>query len=116
MSGKGGGGDYSMNTMTLAGIRRMEMRQAPDPTLESDTDVLIRMTTVGVCGSDIHYFTEGRIGSQVIEFPFVLGHEGAGIVERVGSGVTRVRTGQRIRIEEQSSGLHGESFFQCHFN
>lgn len=88
-----------MKTMALAGIRRMEVLQAPDPVLRKDTDVRIRMTTVGVCGSDIHYFTDGRIGSQVIEFPFVLGHEGAGIVERTGSSVTRVRVGDRVAID-----------------
>jgi L-iditol 2-dehydrogenase len=63
------------------------------------TDVLIGIKVVGVCGSDIHYFTTGRIGSQIIEFPFTVGHEAAGIVEQVGTKVTRVKPGQRIAID-----------------
>ena len=54
---------------------------------------------MGVCGSDIHYYTTGRIGTQVVKFPFTLGHEGAGIVGEVGSSVTRVKPGDRIAIE-----------------
>jgi L-iditol 2-dehydrogenase len=57
------------------------------------------MKRLGVCGSDIHYYTTGRIGSQVVEYPFTVGHEGAGLVEAVGAGVSRVKPGDRIAIE-----------------
>lgn len=67
--------------------------------MSKDTDVLIRIKMVGVCGSDIHYYTTGRIGSQVIQFPFVVGHEAAGVVEQTGKKVTRVKRGQRIAID-----------------
>ncbi len=77
----------------------MKMLTVPDPKIEKDTDVLIRMKTVGVCGSDVHYYTTGKIGSQVVEYPFPVGHESAGIVEKVGAGVSRVREGDRIAIE-----------------
>jgi L-iditol 2-dehydrogenase len=85
--------------MMLTGIRKMELNDAPTPAIVHDTDVLLRMTRVGVCGSDVHYYTEGKIGSQVVQFPFTVGHEGAGIVERVGAAVTRVKAGDRIAIE-----------------
>lgn len=75
------------------------MRDTNVPRIADDHDVLIKMSAVGVCGSDIHYFTEGRIGEQVIAFPFVIGHEGAGIVEQVGEQVTRVRVGDRIAMD-----------------
>ncbi len=88
-----------MNVMMLTGIREMEMRQVPDPMISNDTDVLIKMTRVGVCGSDIHYYTAGKIGSRKVSYPFPVGHEGAGRVEKVGSGVTRVKPGDRIAIE-----------------
>jgi len=88
-----------MKAMVLTGIRQMEMRQVPDPVIRQETDVLIRMTTVGVCGSDVHYYLTGRIGSQVVQYPFAVGHEGAGIVEKIGPGVTRVKPGDRIAIE-----------------
>lgn len=92
-----------MKAMMLTGIRRMEIRDVPAPSIVHDTDVLIRMTRVGVCGSDVHYYTEGKIGSQVVEYPFTVGHEGAGIVEAVGSAVTRVKLGDRIAIEPAMS-------------
>ncbi len=88
-----------MKAMVLTGIRQMEMRDVPDPVLENDTDVLIKMDTVGVCGSDVHYYETGQIGSQVVQYPFPVGHEGAGVVEQVGSAVTHMKPGDRIAIE-----------------
>lgn len=88
-----------MKAMRLTGIRAMEMQEVPTPAVVQDTDVLIQMTRVGVCGSDVHYYTEGKIGSQVVEFPFTVGHEGAGVVKAVGARVTKVRAGDRVAIE-----------------
>ena len=88
-----------MKATLLTGIRKFETRQVPEPEITRPTDVLIRIKMVGVCGSDIHYYTTGRIGSQIIQFPFTVGHEAAGIVEQVGNKVTRVKPGQRIAID-----------------
>ena len=88
-----------MKAMMLTGIRAMELGEVADPELRAPDDVLIRMGAVGVCGSDVHYFTNGRIGDQVVTYPFMVGHEGAGIVEAVGAAVTRVKPGDRIAIE-----------------
>lgn len=88
-----------MKAMMLTGIREMEMLDVPDPVIENDKDVLIRMKTLGVCGSDIHYYVSGKIGSQVVEYPFTVGHEGSGVVEAVGKGVSLVKPGDRIAIE-----------------
>lgn len=77
----------------------MEMFDAPKPDIKNDDDVLIRMMATGVCGSDVHYYTTGRIGSQVVQYPFPVGHEGAGIVEKVGAAVHSLRVGDRIAIE-----------------
>lgn len=92
-----------MKAAVLTGIHRFDVTDVPAPALVHDTDVLIRITTVGVCGSDVHYFTTGRIGSQVVEFPFTIGHETAGVVDRIGSKVTRVRPGQRIAVDPSVS-------------
>ena len=88
-----------MKAMMLTGIRQMEMRDITAPEIKNPNDVMIRMKIVGVCGSDVHYYVQGKIGSQVVEYPFTVGHEGAGIVEKVGTAVTKVKPGDRIAIE-----------------
>jgi L-iditol 2-dehydrogenase len=88
-----------MRSMQLTGIREMKMFEVPAPELVNKKDVLIRMTTVGVCGSDVHYYTTGKIGDQIVKYPFTVGHEGAGIVEKVGSGVTLVKEGDKVAID-----------------
>jgi L-iditol 2-dehydrogenase len=88
-----------MKTMMLTGIRQMEIQQTPDPMIINPKDVKIKMKVIGVCGSDIHYYVNGKIGSQVVKYPFPVGHEGAGEVVEVGSEVTRVKVGDRIAIE-----------------
>ena len=85
--------------MVLTGIRQMEMIEVPDPVIKNDTDVLIKMERVGVCGSDIHYYATGKIGSQVVEYPFPVGHEAAGTVVEIGSAVTHVKVGDEIAVE-----------------
>ncbi|MBK8882043.1 MAG: alcohol dehydrogenase catalytic domain-containing protein [Bacteroidales bacterium] len=88
-----------MKAMMLTGIRKMEMMDIPEPVIVNPNDVRIKMTVVGICGSDIHYYTQGQIGSQVVEYPFAVGHEGAGIVVETGSEVKRVKKGDNIAIE-----------------
>jgi L-iditol 2-dehydrogenase len=62
--------------------------------------VLIEVAAVGVCGSDVHYFTDGRIGDFVVEAPLVLGHEASGVVRALGPGTTgRLAVGQRVAME-----------------
>jgi L-iditol 2-dehydrogenase len=62
-------------------------------------EVVVRVSSVGVCGSDTHYYDHGRIGRFVMEKPLVLGHEAAGEVTDLGPGVTRLTVGQRVSIE-----------------
>ena len=88
-----------MRSFQLTDIRGMELREVPDPVIENPTDVIIRMGAVGVCGSDIHYYTTGRIGGQVVDYPFAVGHECAGTVVEVGSEVSHVTVGDRVAIE-----------------
>lgn len=88
-----------MNAFVLTGLNRMKMIKVPKPQIVNPGDVLVRMVTVGVCGSDIHYYTDGKIGSQVVEYPFTVGHEGSGIVEKVGSGVSGIKAGDRVAID-----------------
>lgn len=92
-----------MKAMKLTGIRKMEMMEAPDPKIVQPDDVLIRMKVVGVCGSDVHYYENGQIGSQVVTYPFTVGHEGAGVVAAVGPGVQTIHVGDRIAVEPAMS-------------
>ncbi len=85
--------------MQLTGIREMEMAEIPTPEIKDPKDVLVKMKTVGVCGSDVHYFLTGKIGCQVVEYPYPVGHECAGIVEKTGNAVTKVKPGDRIAID-----------------
>lgn len=62
-------------------------------------DVRIAIRTVGICGSDVHYYTHGAIGPFVVRAPMVLGHEAAGVVVEVGSAVTNLAEGDRVCME-----------------
>ncbi|MBV9850071.1 MAG: alcohol dehydrogenase catalytic domain-containing protein [Armatimonadetes bacterium] len=88
-----------MHAMKLTGLRRMVMQDVPMAAIARDTDVLIRVARVGICGSDVHYFDEGGIGTQRVEYPWAVGHEGAGVVEAIGAAVTRVKPGDRIAFD-----------------
>jgi len=88
-----------MKAIVLAGLEKLDLIDVPKPAIQHDTDVLIRMEAIGVCGSDIHYFLTGRIGNQVVEYPFRIGHEGAGVVESVGSKVSTLKPGERVAID-----------------
>jgi L-iditol 2-dehydrogenase len=79
-----------------AGDVRVEERPVPEP---GPREVLVEVTAVGVCGSDIHYYEHGRIGDFVVRAPMVLGHEPAGRVNDVGAEVTRHRVGDRVTLE-----------------
>jgi L-idonate 5-dehydrogenase len=60
--------------------------------------VLIRLGAGGICGSDLHYYYEGRNGSFVVREPLIPGHEASGVVAKVGAGVTRVKPGDKIAV------------------
>lgn len=88
-----------MKAMVLTDLLKIELVEKPDPKIIKPGDVLVRMKSVGVCGSDVHYYKEGRIGNQIVKFPFTLGHEGSGIVEKVGPAVRNVKPGDRIAFD-----------------
>lgn len=90
-----------MATMRVSVLRKagdigVEEREIPRP---GRGEVLIEIGSVGVCGSDVHYYEHGRIGSYVVEAPLVLGHEAGGTVVEVGPDVSALRSGQRVSIE-----------------
>ncbi|MDP6633995.1 MAG: alcohol dehydrogenase catalytic domain-containing protein [Phycisphaerae bacterium] len=88
-----------MKAAFLIALREMEIRDTPDPQITAPDDVLVRIDAVGVCGSDVHYYTTGAIGSQKIEYPWTVGHECAGTVMDTGSAVSDLSAGQRVAID-----------------
>jgi L-iditol 2-dehydrogenase len=88
-----------MRKMVLTGLRAMALCEAPDPRISKDTDVLLKVGRVGVCGSDVHYYNAGRIGSQVVQYPFAAGHEFSATVAAAGAAVRRVKPGDRVAVD-----------------
>lgn len=77
----------------------LSLRDIDLPLEVGPDDVKIAIHTVGVCGSDVHYYTHGAIGSFVVREPMVLGHEAAGIVTAVGANVKNLKVGDRVCME-----------------
>ncbi len=87
-----------MKAAFLTGIRQIEIKDIKKP-VPRKGEVLVKMVSVGICGSDVHYYRTGRIGSQVVKYPFIVGHECSGIVEEITDTVTNVSVGNRVAIE-----------------
>ncbi|XP_042226141.1 sorbitol dehydrogenase-like isoform X2 [Homarus americanus] len=80
---------------------RLENRPVPEP---GPNEVLLRMAQVGICGSDVSYWTKGAIGHFVVLAPMVLGHESAGVVAKCGKNVTSLKpdiTENRLRVAKE---------------
>lgn len=75
---------------------RLEDVPVPEP---GPKEVLVEIRAVGVCGSDIHYYEEGRIGSFVVREPLILGHEPSGVVVALGEEATKHELGERVTLE-----------------
>src|SRR5829696_2154105 len=75
---------------------RLEDVPVPEP---GPMEVLVEIRAVGVCGSDVHYYEEGRIGSFVVREPLILGHESMGTVVALGEGATKHEVGERVTLE-----------------
>lgn len=88
-----------MRVAYFTGLRSIEIRRQPEPVLQRPDEVLLAIDRVGICGSDVHYFREGRIGDQLLQLPATLGHECAGTVVAVGSAVERLQPGDRVAVD-----------------
>lgn len=88
-----------MKQVVLTGIRMMELVEVAEPQVLKPGDVKMKLAAIGVCGSDIHYYSEGKIGSQVVEYPFPVGHECSGIITEIGSEVTHVKLGDLVVVD-----------------
>jgi len=84
-----------MRALTWQGTRKVSVDTVPDPAIEQPTDAIIRVTSSGICGSDLHLY---EVLGPFIDQGDVLGHEPMGIVEAVGAEVTQIAPGDRVVI------------------
>ena len=78
----------------------LDLRLEPrEPRALGPQDVRVRLGAGGICGSDLHYYQHGRAGAFVIREPLVPGHEASGVVDAIGSEVTRVKPGDKVAID-----------------
>lgn len=88
-----------MQALVLEATKQLRLRDIALDEPLGPHDVRVRIHTVGVCGSDVHYYQHGSIGPFVLKAPMVLGHEAAGVVEEIGAAVTALRVGDRVCME-----------------
>jgi len=94
-----------LKAVTFQGAKDIEVKEVPDAKLEKNDDIIVKITTTAICGSDLHIYR----GSIPTQKDFVIGHEPMGIVEEVGPGVTKVKKGDRVVIPFNVSC--GECFY-----
>ena len=98
-----------MRALVLERQHELAIRDIDIPMKMGPGDLKIAIHTVGVCGSDVHYYTHGRIGSYVVNAPMVLGHEASGTVVEVGANVTGFAVGDRVCMEPGVPDLSSRS-------
>ena len=84
-----------MLAVTWQGVHDMRVIEVPDPRIEEPTDIIIKVTSTGLCGSDLHLY---ETLAPFMEAGDVVGHESMGIVQEIGSAVTQLKVGDRVVI------------------
>ncbi len=84
-----------MKALTWHGKRDVRVETVPDPTIQEPTDAIVRITTTGLCGSDLHLY---EVLGPFLKPGDILGHEPMGVVEAVGAAVTQIAPGDRVVI------------------
>ena len=105
-----------MKALVLEEKLRLSLREIELPLVMGPRDVLVRIARVGICGSDVHYYTHGRIGPFVVKQPMVLGHEAAGIVAVVGDEVRDLKPGDRVCMEPGIPDMTSRASREGHYN
>ena len=88
-----------MKALVLEETRRLSIRDIDINEDVGSDDVRIKISHVGICGSDIHYYLHGAIGPYVVREPMVLGHEASGTIIEVGKNVKHLKIGDRVCME-----------------
>ncbi|MUG08326.1 NAD(P)-dependent alcohol dehydrogenase [Commensalibacter melissae] len=88
---------------------KLSIRNIDLPSTVGDNDVKIKIRNVGICGSDVHYYTHGKIGPFIVNQPMVLGHEASGIVIETGKNVENLKVGDRVCMEPGIPNPHSRA-------
>jgi len=88
-----------MKALVLEEVKKLSLRDFPVSETVGPDDVKIAIKACGICGSDIHYYTHGRIGDFIVNEPMILGHEASGTVLEVGANVKNVKAGDKVCME-----------------
>ena len=105
----------SNKTAVLTALQTIEIQETPMPVIGAD-DVMVKKEYCGVCGSDVEFFAHGCIGTNKVTYPFILGHEVAGVIAEVGENVKNVKVGQNVVIEPGIPCGHCEFCRQGRYN
>lgn len=104
-----------MRVAELLGVRDFHLVERPEPE-PGPGEIRVRVGSVGLCGSDLHNYAEGSVGDTPCVYPMVLGHEPAGIVDKIGEGVTGWSRGDRAAFEPALYCYHCEFCMAGHHN
>lgn len=88
-----------MKALVLEKAGQISIQDWENTEILGENDVEIKIHSVGICGSDVHYYQYGRIGPFVVEKPMILGHEASGVITAVGKKVTHLKIGDRVCME-----------------
>jgi len=103
-----------MKALVLEKKLQLSLRDIDLKTEVDSNEVKIKMHTVGICGSDVHYYTHGKIGPFIVNKPMVLGHEGSGTIIEVGSNVSNLNIGDRVCIEPGVPDIYSKEYMKAY--
>lgn len=105
-----------MQALVLEKIHELSLRDFPVDEALGPHDVRIDLRTVGICGSDVHYYTHGAIGQFIVREPMILGHEASGVITEVGAAVTHLKVGDRVCMEPGIPDPNSKATLQGMYN
>ena len=105
-----------MKALVLEKKLQLSLRDIDLKTEVDSNEVKIKMHTVGICGSDVHYYTHGKIGPFIVNKPMVLGHEGSGTIIEVGSNVSNLNIGDSVCIEPGVPDIYSKEYMKGLYN
>jgi D-xylulose reductase len=105
-----------MKALVLEEKGRLNVRDVPIEEHMSSYDVTVDVKACGICGSDVHYYTEGAIGEFVVKEPMILGHEAAGVVVAKGEQVTNLEIGDLVCMEPGVPDLQSDQVLEGNYN